>query len=67
MRCKDTTLFSNNKEFFKKSIAIITELRYFILNLTACLSPCDVFFFHPNYIALDCKDSANFPIFRTNI
>ena len=42
MRCKDTTLFSKNKEFYRKNIATIAELRYFILDLTACLSPCDV-------------------------
>lgn len=41
MRCKDTTLFSKNKEFYRKNIATIAELRYFILDLTACLSPCD--------------------------
>ena len=36
-RCKDTTLFSNNKAFKKKRIASITEMRFFISNLTACL------------------------------
>ena len=41
MRCKDTTLFSKNKEFYRKNIATIAELRYFILDLTACLSPCE--------------------------
>ena len=42
MRCKDTTLFSKNKEINKKNIATIKELRYFLLNLTACLSPRDM-------------------------
>ena len=42
MRCKDTTLFSNNKEFFKKKYRNSVMIAILFLCHNVPLAPCDV-------------------------